>query len=385
LNTNKSNILFVSHDANRAGAQIFLLNIMLHLKKEGHDVKLLLVDEWGDLKATFQENFKTYILNKQESNTSILSKFKAVFKEKQSVFEEIKADRNIDFIYVNTIASVHISEQLKLTFNVPIITHIHELSYSIYQYGPKEAYQILDKFSDKIIACSAAVAQNLILENENLKSKTEVVHSFVDNEKVLKIKDQNLSKTFREKLGIKDNEILVGACGNADWRKATDIFVQIAAKTYNVTPVIHFVWIGIKKETEYFNQIKYDAKKLGAELNIIWVSPTPEAISFINALDIFLVCSREDPFPLVMLEAALCEKPIVGFINTGGAEEFIGTDAGILAEYLNIDEISEQLISLSTNCEQIHKLGKNAQTKVIQNFSFDMSIQKIEKILNTLG
>ena len=128
------------------------------------------------LKVFTSNKFKTYILNKQESNTSKLSKFKAVFKEKQSVFEKIKAHRNIDFIYVNTIASVHISEQLKLTFNVPIITHIHELSYSIYQYGPKEAYQILDKFSDKFIASSPAVAQNLILENENLKSKTEVVH-----------------------------------------------------------------------------------------------------------------------------------------------------------------------------------------------------------------
>ncbi|MFT7482585.1 MAG: hypothetical protein ACI8WW_001523, partial [Oceanospirillaceae bacterium] len=35
--------LFVSHDANRAGAQLFLLNLMVYLKQQGHELSLLLL------------------------------------------------------------------------------------------------------------------------------------------------------------------------------------------------------------------------------------------------------------------------------------------------------------------------------------------------------
>ena len=36
-------ILFISHDANRAGAQLFLLSIMRYLKQKGVEMQLLLL------------------------------------------------------------------------------------------------------------------------------------------------------------------------------------------------------------------------------------------------------------------------------------------------------------------------------------------------------
>ena len=47
-------ILFISHDANRAGAQLFLLSVMKYLKQKGIEMQLLLLGG-GVLENDFSE------------------------------------------------------------------------------------------------------------------------------------------------------------------------------------------------------------------------------------------------------------------------------------------------------------------------------------------
>ncbi|MCP9767643.1 glycosyltransferase [Lacihabitans sp. LS3-19] len=367
----KPNILFISHDANRAGAQLFLLSIMKYFKSLDFGIVLLVINEWGTLNDEFEENFATYYLNSSKTK-------KSLFKRDKSILDQIKSEKEIDFIYANTIASVDILPEIKSKFNKPIITHIHELGYSIAQYGSENALDLLFGNSEIIIACSEAVGKNL--EKHKNSAKIQVVHSFVENDRVLDISKTSSKNNVKVKYGFDSQKTWIGACGNADWRKAPDIFLLIAKSTLDKSKKFGFVWIGIKEEDPLLAQLKYDAEKLGISENILWISPTPQAVEIINALDIFMVCSREDPFPLVMLEAALCNKPILGFKNTGGADEFIEEDCGKRVNYLDIFEMSENVTSL--NDEDIKTFGKNAKNKVLEKYNFEVSIKKIERIIN---
>ena len=373
----RPNILFVSHDVNRAGAQLFLLNVMNDLKSKGYGVVLLAIDVWGTLKSEFETNFPTFYLNKPEHNNnwSILKR-----KKHQNAIDELASKFQFDLIYVNTIASVGILEKLKTTFAKPLISHIHELRYSIAQFGQPDSLENLFIFSDKVIACSQAVADNLLQykKSDNLT----VIHSFVDNKDIIERQARCNNNYIKEKYGLNES-FLIGACGNADWRKATDIFVLIATSALK-HPDWKFVWIGIKKDNEYFSQLAYDAERLGISEKIIWIEPTHDAVEIINQLDVFLVSSREDPFPLVVLEAALCEKPIAGFKNTGGADEFIENDCGYRADYLNINQMIENLEKLYQNPDDRKLFGKNARKKVLELYSFENSIIKLEKVFEEI-
>lgn len=378
----KKNILFISHDGNRAGAQIFLLNIMRYFKSKKYGVVLLILNNWGTLREDFETNFDTYYLD-SENQGSKIKKIKELLGAKNNLLQEINKKYIIDLIYANTIASVGILEEVNTIFKKPIISHIHELIFSIEQFGSIGCLEILKSYSTKIIACSKAVKENLISKSIDFELKTTVVHSFVENEKILDIhRKENVIKVKKE-FGIDENCFLIGACGNADWRKAPDVFLNIVKKVASQTKNVKFIWVGVNKNDILFFQLSYDAKKLGIEKYIIWLPPTPKAISIINALDIFLVCSREDPFPLVMLEAALCEKPIIGFKNTGGAEEFIEDDCGFTSSYLDIQSISQNIINLQKDPLMIVKMGKLAQIKVLKNYSFENSIIKIEEIIQS--
>jgi glycosyltransferase involved in cell wall biosynthesis len=49
--------------------------------------------------------------------------------------------------------------------------------------------------------------------------------------------------------------------------------------------------------------------------------------------DLFFLSSREDPFPLVMLEAGYAETPIIGFKGAGGVNDFLAAHPELLVEY----------------------------------------------------
>lgn len=367
----KKEILFVSHDANRAGAQIFLYNVMAYLQDNGYGVVLLLVNDWGTFREELESRFVTYTLK-----GSPVSRWGRLLGKRPGVLETIRAKHRIGLVYVNTIASVHLLEELKATWQVPLVTHIHELSYSIRQYGAADALPVLFRFSDTIVACSDAVAANL-LEFEKT-DRIRVIHSFVNNEKILETHaETDREEIFRE-WGLDPGYTWVSACGNADWRKAPDIFLQIAAHVTD--PSIRFAWIGIRPDDPMKSQLEYDAAKLGITGKIAWLSPTPRAVELISAMDLFLLCSREDPFPLVMLEAALCQKPVLAFKNTGGGDEFIEDDAGWQADYLNVEKMASLIGSVSPSEKK--KRGEAAQQKVLERYSFENSMRKIRDLVD---
>ena len=58
------------------------------------------------------------------------------------------------------------------------------------------------------------------------------------------------------------------------------------------------------------------------------MATTAEVHDNYAAMDVFALTSREDPFPLVMLEAGGHGLPTVCFAGAGGAEEFAGPAPG---------------------------------------------------------
>lgn len=307
----------------------------------------------------------------------------SVTAEKEALKSKL-INENFDYIYTNTIATAWVMPELLSFLKIPVITHIHELEFSIQLYSTPENRDFLFKNTTKLIACSKAVANNIIQNHHFSSEKLEVIHSFVNNEDVLKRASITNHVSIRKKYNIPENAFLIGGCGNAEWRKGLDIFTLLARNLDNsLQDNIYFVWVGVRKEGEYYEQVVFDITKMGIAHKIAFIEPTPEAIELINCFDVFTVVSREDPFPLVMLEAALMQKTIFGFEKTGGCSEFIEKDAGQLLPYLDIPAMT-QAISKYIQNPTTH-WGKRAKEKVITQYSFENSILKIERLLENLS
>ena len=76
---------------------------------------------------------------------------------------------------------------------------------------------------------------------------------------------------------------------------------------------MHFVWIGGVSDGPVWGKLMHDAARAGVADCVHFLGVHKDPFQLFAALDIFLLTSRKDPFPLVMLENATAGKPIVCF------------------------------------------------------------------------
>ena len=126
----------------------------------------------------------------------------------------------------------------------------------------------------------------------------------------------------RASLGIGDGGTLAVGLGYADLRKGFDLFLQAWRLAQAADPRIHFLWAGDIDPLMH--------AYLGAEIAAATASGTfhhmpraPDGADWLAAADVFLLTSREDPFPSVVLEALSAGVPTVAFADSGGIPDLL--------------------------------------------------------------
>ena len=378
------NVLFVSHDANRAGAQILLLRF-LKLLKENQNFKFsILVKDGGIIDNEFNEIAQTYYWKKpkQAGKKSFFSKLYKRFIGKNNYRNKILTalkNQNFDLIISNTITNGDILPLLT-QLNCPIITYVHELEMGIQQYTKPEFFQNVIALSSSYIVCADAVKQNLIKNHLINPTLIRILPSLLPQSALNYNSDKLLNDTLRKKYDIPVDAFLIGGMGTVDLRKGVDVFLQVANKLkYNQD--IFFLWVGGQDtETDYKN-FQIDKNRLELD-NIIFQKSVENPLDFMSIFDIFFVSSREDPYPLVVLEAAMLSKPIICFDKAGGAKDFVENDCGAILEYLNVDNVVEKIVELKENSSLREQMGVKARKKVLERHIQEKAFQTFIEILN---
>ncbi|NIJ53352.1 glycosyltransferase family 4 protein [Dyadobacter arcticus] len=388
-------ILFVSHDANRAGSQLLLLQLLRLLKERGVPMHLLLCNG-GELESEFEEVismtrlYQTYKVASNPFTGKLLKKVnlyklyqdRSVQRVNEKIVFELE-QQNIGLVFVNSIANSGVYHDfLKFLHHLPLVLFVHELAMSVKVYSHEKTLNFLLKKTDHLIAVSHAVAAYYIKKydypEKHVSTFTLIDHEHIDR-KLKTIQRDILEKTYK----IPKDAIVIGGCGNAEWRKGNDIFNWIAKRVIHKThPLpVYFVWVGAGPQHQIYELIESDIRLMGLSDRIILVPPTSHALDYINRFDVLLLSSREDPYPLVVLEAALQEIPVVCFEDAGGAPELIESDAGFVVPYMDISAASEAVIQLVLDPTLRDTLGQNGRKKVLERHNTEKSVGSIEAII----
>ena len=110
------------------------------------------------------------------------------------------------------------------------------------------------------------------------------------------------------------------------------------------------------------------------------VGETDDVYSYFQRADLLFLSSREDPFPLVMLEAAVFNLPVIYFQGTGGAEEFFDYKP-FEVQYGDCQEASERIHSVLGDLSK-HQIPLDQ----FRRKALECDIEKvIPKILKEIG
>ena len=386
--TKAPKILFLGHDASRTGAPIVLLHLLRWLKANSNISFEILLKSGGPLEGDFAALAPTKVLGLvrhehwarricDRVGRKIPASFTLSFKALQ-----FARDRGFDLIYANTVVVAEEVEALA-KLGVPIVWHIHELPFGIQSHGGGRPFLNARWLARTYIPCSAGV-QHALRETYFIPAqKMKLVHEFV-----LPV-DQpaqivaNTREVIRKELGLPANAFVIGMCGGVIWRKGPDLFINMAKHLATEFPgkMVHLLWIGGWENALMQSQIEHDVQMAGLTDRIQFVGAKSNSMAYLAALDVFALVSREDPFPLAMLEAASLGLPVVCFDRSGGGPEFAGDDAGIVVEYGDTLAMAKALAWLCDEPVLRKQLGTVARQKVVGQYTMEIQAPKILRII----
>ncbi|MFO1134705.1 MAG: glycosyltransferase [Rhodoblastus sp.] len=217
----------------------------------------------------------------------------------------------------------------------PVISYIHELQKMITEHGDNIVR--LAERSSFVLGGSEAVTTLLRSEHLIEADKCRLVPDFMHD---LDHRPQNDAQRdgIRRKYGAPHGAVVLVGCGVAHWRKAPDLFVEVAAKVRRSSSrQVYFIWIGGGPDLD---ECRSQAVELGVSDIVNFVGFSNEAEAIIGSSDVFMLPSLEDPFPLVCIHAALNGLPIVCFEEAGGVPAFVAQGAGVATPFKNTDAMA---------------------------------------------
>ncbi len=362
----QKNIIFVSHDATFSGASLLALNIIKTLKETFNYKVHVMLKSRGFLENEFRKYATVYNLDRD-------------YSEKENLIGSFY-DKGIRIAICNTVVTGDIVKAL-CEKNIKTISLIHELPGMISTLQAENKTQMIFQYAEKIVFPSPYVKMqcNKII---NVKEEKVIISpQGLFNKNNYKYNKFEAHNKLREQLNIPQDSNIVLGVGCAELRKGVDLFVEVALKAAEKNDKLYFVWVG-SGDKFLMDELLNKAKKSYLKDKIIFCNIQRDLSLFYSGSDIYLMTSREDPFPSVVLEAMDAELPVIGFNNAGGFIDIVTKDKGILVPYLNVDEMSKKVIELINNDEVRRSMGKNSRLLIEEKFNFNDYVFSLLKALD---
>ncbi len=379
-------VLFLGHDATRTGAPLLLLGIIKWLKAHSAITPAVLLKRGGELALEYGAIAPTRCLAEEHEKLNGGLPRRVLRKLKLSSFRHVDLARlypvaEFPVVYANTIDCTDIALQLAGSGR-RIIHHIHELAYTTEYFNAVSQLQAAVPRTFAYIAASRAVREYLEKCIGVPSAKIHVIHEFPiaagQAEDIVENK-----AAIRKRLQIPEGAFVVGMCGWPQWRKGTDLFVQLAlhVKRLQGTDQCHFVWLGGDAASQ--REAAHDVTQLGLQDSCHFIPAVADPEAYFSTFNLFALTSREDPFSVAMLEAAAAGVPIICFANAGGAPELVEKDAGIIVPYLDVPAMAKACAELLADEKRRLRMGKIACAKVQERYTLSRQGPKIFAVINT--
>jgi glycosyltransferase involved in cell wall biosynthesis len=267
-------------------------------------------------------------------------------------------EKHIDIIHANSLRMVlycilvqkFIKKKFKIVYTKHNITVLEEKNQFIFAY-------LLNKYVERIITVSEFEKKNLI--NAGIMSnKITTIYNGVDLKQF----------TFHRK--EKGEPFNVGILARLSEEKNHGLFIKIADRLRHI-PNIMFYIAGNGPEKEKIKEM-IQTHELVEKVKMVGAVQHPE--SFIKEMDLLLLTSYREVFPMVILEAMAVGTPIIS-INRGGiGEAIIGNKTGFLINEHSVDDFCKKILDIESNDEIRNQFIENARRKVQTEFSLEKMV-----------
>lgn len=352
----KISIIFILPDLETGGAERIVTTIANHLPREKFEPKIMLLRKEGGYLKLVKDDVEIIDLKVQRIRNSLFPILKEIRKRKPDIVFS-------GFGEVNAYLSLFIKLFPKTKF---IARETNVVSEHITRKEIKFFYKFYNNY--KKIICQSDdmmldLIQNFGIKREKItKINNPVDFSFIDE----KLAISERPNTFRE--GQKN----VVAIGNLSSRKGFDNLLSVFKFLKDEEITLHI--LGDGKDKDLLHEMK---KTLGLD-NVLFYGRMENPYQFLKYADLFILSSRYEGFPNVLLEAGACGCYALANDCPGGIREIVMPNInGEIADIEHHEQFAEKIKKIL--CENHDKEAiKNA---IKDRFSKEIILKHYEKTL----
>lgn len=332
MKNTKKRILFFTPFATRTGSEMMLLHILQHMDRSRFEMGIVSFAK-GELLAEFPPDIPVFIAPRSFSLFQKVQ-FHLGYNPTLNALRKIARVFKADLWYANT-AMLPETAAIAKEFSIKLVTHFHELPLSYIYINGSQMRDIIS-YSHTLIGCSQVTCAAI---RQAGGKNVELLYESVDPARL--VNNPERSAHIRRELGIPESDYVWIGSGMTSERKGFDMLPDIAEALDD--PRVHLVWIGgrIDDGLVYYTEQRCHHTLSKTRIHLVG-KQNEDYAHYLNVGNGFLLTSRQDPFPLVMIEAALLGKPIVAF-PSGGVSEFIEEGMGLVTNDISISQMVDAM------------------------------------------
>jgi glycosyltransferase involved in cell wall biosynthesis len=371
ISQDKPTILLFSHDLSRTGAPNLLLDVAKVLVNQQQVNIILLCLCGGELLADFKKLATVVNLNQTQVETiSDIGKVEDIFTNLKQfgVYQAI----------LNTFCSglfIPLLEQyqfnyLILVHELPGVIDILGWNRSVVGLVAQMSHRGKMVFSSEYTYDKVVTTYNLVVDK----------HIYPQGCRLVDSEGLNKNKPMLHKLlKLPPTTKMVLGCGKGVFRKGVDLFCDIAQLVGSVNSNIHFVWFGDLADPE-LQKVKNQYQLT----NLAFMKFSDNYIDLIRSADLFILTSREDPFPNIVLEMLALGVPTLAYKDCGGYVDLLAKlDEGLLVDKFNNQIFANRIVELLRPEKQsLYQQISQAATAIINDqYKMDDYTNKLLSLL----
>ncbi|MFP4056675.1 MAG: glycosyltransferase family 4 protein [Candidatus Brocadiia bacterium] len=244
--------------------------------------------------------------------------------------------------------------------------------------------------ADRLVCVSESIAQPFRQAVPEARDAMSVIHEGIDPAPYAA---RQAGQAVRRELGLEPEHRVVGTVGRLTPWKGQDDFLRAAALVAADHPEARFLVVGdcVSSPAEraadeaYRERLHALAGELGIADRVRFTGYREDVPAVMNALDLFVLPSHEEPFGIVVLEAMAAGRPIVA-TEAGGVPEIVRHEReALLAPPGEPQALAAAIARLLADPPLAQGLGRAAQTRVAEEFPLWRPAARIRAIYEELA
>ncbi|MBL8208030.1 MAG: glycosyltransferase family 4 protein [Blastocatellia bacterium] len=384
-------ILFYNHTGQVSGAERVLLALLQDVKDKPATQALLLCPPLSPLwkQAHAQGIYCEPIAELQARFTwrvDRLVQYLWSFAQVMRRFRRQVIRFQPELIHANSVRAGLVAFLATMLLRVPIVWHIHDSL-------PRHPFSILIRW----IALSSSRNHLLGVSLAVIKRFRSRLSLFVHHPPMRVIYngvavdrfhfDPAGREAVREELKLREEELALGIIAQITPRKGQLELLRAFAAVLSQVPQATLLIVGaplFKHDHTYLSRLQKTAHKLGIAERVRFLGARHDVPAVMQALDLVILNSHSDPFPLTMLEAMASGTPVLATAVDGIPELIRQGETGWLVPPRNEIALTEAIIRLLKDEPLRWNLATNGRQQILNGFTVEHFRHALEEYLHNV-